>query len=239
MKATQAGTLVRPQSGTAWAHILPFAIYIGFLAFQPLLGFLAERGFVIRDLFDTRWLYAVQVGCVTLALLWFRREYTELRDVEAPTALQWLISILCGMIVFVLWINLEIGWMTTGESAGFDPSRSDGSLNWPLAAVRLAGAALVVPIMEELFWRSFVMRWIADADFRSVNPARVGAKAFVITAIVFGLEHHLWLAGIIAGAAYAWLYVYSRNLWMPIIAHAVTNAALGIWVVIYREWRFW
>jgi uncharacterized protein len=238
MKTTPAVLSTRPRTGIVWAYVLPFAIYIAFLAATPLLSWLDGHGISVSA-FDTRWLYAVQVGCVTAALWWFIREYDELRNLHALTALQWLASIACGVVVFALWINLDGGWMSVGEGAGFNATHNDGTLHWPLIGVRLAGAALVVPVMEELFWRAFVMRWIADADFRSVDPARVGAKALLISAVVFGLEHQLWLAGIIAGAAYGWLYVYSRNLWMPIIAHATTNAALGIWVVSQREWRFW
>jgi hypothetical protein len=106
-----------------------------------------------------------------------------------------------------------------------------GPIDWLLVAIRIAGAALVVPVMEELFWRSFLMRWIAAPDFESVEPSQLGFKSFVITVLLFGVEHNLWLAGIVAGAAYSLLYMRHRTLWSPILAHAVTNGLLGIWVV--------
>lgn len=218
------------------ARVLPFAIYIGFLALAPWLRSLAvEAG---AD-FDLRWMYAVQTGCVMLALLWFWRDYEELRGLKEVPWTHFAVASLAGVAVFVLWIQLDADWMTLGESAGFDPTSPDGALNWSLIAVRLWGASVIVPIMEELFWRSYVMRWIDAPNFLAVNPARVSLKAFVIAAVVFGLEHHLWFAGIVAGAVYAGLYWYSRNLWVPIVAHAVTNGALGVWIVATREWRFW
>jgi CAAX prenyl protease-like protein len=112
-------------------------------------------------------------------------------------------------------------------------------MDWPLAVMRLAGAALLVPVMEELFWRSFVMRWIHKPDFLKVVPAEVGIKALAISSVLFALEHHLWFAGLLAGLAYGWLYRRSGNLWVPTLSHAVTNAALGIWVLYTGNWQFW
>ena len=96
----------------------------------------------------------------------------------------------------------------------------------------LAGATLVVPVMEEIFWRSFLLRWLQHPRFQSVDPTGVGLKALVISSVLFGTEHNLWFAGILAGLAYGWLYKRSGNLWVPVLAHAVTNASLGAYVLI-------
>ena len=119
------------------------------------------------------------------------------------------------------------------------PLAADGSIDWSLALMRLAGSALVVPLMEELFWRSLVMRWLDEADFLAVDPARIGLRAVLFSSIAFGLEHSQWAAGMLAGLVYGWLYVRSGNLWIPIAAHAVTNAGLGVWVLATGAWYFW
>ena len=93
--------------------------------------------------------------------------------------------------------------------------------------------------MEELFWRSFLLRWIDSPDFDSVDPAHISWRGFVVTVILFGFEHNLWLAGIVAGAAYSILYVRYRNLWAPILAHAVTNGVLGLWIISTGNWTYW
>ena len=145
-----------------------------------------------------------------------------------------------GVVVFVLWIHLDAPWMQIGTpTAPFVPLAADGSLDWPLIAVRWIGAALLVPVMEELFWRSFLMRWIQSATFEAVDPRRVGLKALVLSTFVFMLAHTLWLAAIVAGLAYAWLYRRTGKLWVAVIAHAVTNGALGVWVVATGNWAFW
>jgi CAAX prenyl protease-like protein len=93
--------------------------------------------------------------------------------------------------------------------------------------------------MEELFWRSFLMRWIERAQFEAVPPRQVGFRAVMLSTFVFMLAHTLWLAAILAGVAYALLYIRSGKLWTAVLAHAVTNGALGIWVVATRNWQFW
>ncbi len=70
-------------------------------------------------------------------------------------------------------------------------------------------------------------------------PQHVSAKAVVLSTFVFTLAHTLWLAAVIAGLAYAWLYLRTGKLWVPIVAHAVTNGTLGAWVVATGNWKFW
>jgi CAAX prenyl protease-like protein len=121
----------------------------------------------------------------------------------------------------------------------WNPTDSRGEINWAMAIVRLLGAAAVVPIMEELFWRSLVLRWIRNPDFTSVAPAHAGAMALLVSSVLFGFEHHEWLAGVLAGLAYAGTYMRTGNLWCAVVAHALTNFLLGVWVLHTGRWQFW
>jgi CAAX prenyl protease-like protein len=215
----------------AWARILPFLTYILFIVAADLLERLGWRGA------ELRWLYGVKIGAVALVLAIFWRSYDELKPFRLP-APGILLALAAGVLVLVLWVNLGAGWMVIGSPEGFDPT-SGGRIDWPLVALRIAGAALVVPLMEELFWRSFLMRWIVAADFQSVDPSQVNVRSFIITSVLFGFEHNLWLAGIVAGLAYSALYMRHRTLWSPILAHAVTNGLLGAWVVATGSWTYW
>ena len=173
-------------------------------------------------------------------LVIFRRDYLELRVTSPVRFADWGLSLLLGVLVFVLWINLDSGWMTLGEArTGFDPTRDAGGIVWPLVVVRIFGAAAVVPVMEELFWRSFVQRWIDRKDFLALAPSAGSLRALLLTSVVFGFEHGLWLAGVIAGLAYGWLYRRSGSLWPPVLAHSLTNLLLGVWVVNTGQWHFW
>lgn len=218
---------------STWSRAAPFGTYVFFMVLADVLS---SFGWSAHEL---RWLYAVQIAAVA-GLLWvLRSAYVELRLPRGVSVLTWGVAVVAGVIVFVAWINLNKGWMVMGgASVGFDPG-GDAGIDWLRVAVRLAGAALVVPLMEELFWRSFLMRWITHQNFLAVNPAHVGLKAFCITAVLFSVAHNLWLAGLFAGAVYNLLYIRSGTLWSPIIAHAVTNALLGVWVIYTHNWSFW
>ena len=215
-----------------FARSAPFALYILFLALEGSLPKWAPD-------FDERWLYPVKAGLVALALVFLWRHYTELKPWRLSLS-HFALSIFVGLVVWVLWINLDAGWMLIGEPGeGFKPVDGNGKLDPVLIAFRIMGAALVVPIMEELFWRSFIQRWIHRPDFIALDPAQIGMRALLIASALFAIEHHQWFAGLIAGLAYGGLYIYTRNLWAPIVAHAVTNGILGVYVVITERWQFW
>ena len=210
-----------PFPAPAVARALPFAVFIGLMAAESWLA--AQLTGVI----DPRWLYRIRAAM-------------ELTSARRPSIREVGLALAAGLFVLAVWLLLDSGIFVLGQSgSGFDPRTADGSIDWSLALMRLAGAALVVPLMEELFWRSLVMRWLEDADFLTVNPVRVGLRAVLLSSIVFGLEHSQWAAGMLAGLVYGWLYVRSGNLWVPVAAHAVTNAGLGIWVLATGAWYFW
>ncbi len=211
---------------------IPFGLFIALMVLEPRLEAVLPEGF------DTRWLYGVRVGLVLLALVVFWRHYRELREGPSATWGDWALGLSVGVIVFVLWINLDFKPLALSPGEGFDP-RVDGRIDLGLAAVRIAGAALVVPIMEELFWRSFIMRWLQNAKFLSVDPGSVRWKALLISSALFASEHRLWFAGLLAGLAYGWLYKRSGNLWVPTVSHAVTNALLGAYVLATGMWMYW
>jgi len=219
-------------SPAALARALPFAVFMALLALRGLMPDSAG--------FDARWIYGLSVLVVGGLLIWFRREYGELARQNWPGSRELLLSVAVGAAVFGLWINLDAPWMQLAEpTASFTPLDEQGRLIWPLIVLRLIGAALVVPLMEELFWRSFLMRWIELPAFERVDPQRIGLKAIVLSTFIFMLAHTLWLAAIVAGLAYAWLYRRTGKLWTAVIAHAVTNGMLGVWVVKTGQWQFW
>jgi CAAX prenyl protease-like protein len=221
-------------SRAALLRIVPFAAFMAILALRGIAPTDGSWGF------DTRWLYGLNLLVVggLLALWW--REYGELSWQNGPTLTELAWAVGTGLLVFVLWISLTAPWMQIGEpSAGFRGIDAQGRLDWPLIAVRWLGASLLVPVMEELFWRSFLMRWIERPIFEGVDPRQVGLKAIVLSTFIFVLAHTLWLGAVVAGLAYALLYRRSGKLWSAVIAHAVTNGALGIYVVMTGRWEFW
>lgn len=219
-------------SPAALARCVPFVVFMALLAL---------RGYLPASLgLDARWIYGGQAFIVAGLLAWYWRGYGELARQNLPEAREVGWAVVVGIAVFALWVRLDLPWMQLGEAtASFVPLDTHGQPIWTLIALRLAGAALVVPVMEELFWRSFLMRWIQHPGFERVDPQTVGLKAIALSTFVFTLAHTLWLAAVIAGLAYALLYRWSGKLWPSVIAHAVTNAMLGLWVIWSGRWEFW
>lgn len=214
-------------------RFLPFAAYIILLALDSSLITLLEALHA-----SPKWSYVIRIGVVSALLIYFWRDYIELKSKPVPA--DFLYAAIAGGIVFMIWIFPYPDWLGGGDQSLFNPYAGESDLSaWVWASMRLTGAALIVPVMEELFWRSYVMRWFDKADFLSVSPARVSGYAYVGSACLFALEHHLWLAGLIAGLVYGELYKTYKNLWVPIAAHAVTNGLLGGWVLWSHQWSYW
>lgn len=161
-----------------------------------------------------------------------------------------LLSILLGLAVFAVWIGPDViapHWRTSilfnnaivGHPAGNTPPASK---NDPVFLLfRIAISVIAVPILEELFWRGFLMRWLIDEhDFRRVSLGKFAPMAFIVTAVLFAAEHgSFWDVGLLTGLIYNWWMVRTRNLWDCILAHAVTNGALAAWVVLAGQWQYW
>lgn len=194
---------------------------------------------VLPETYDPRWLYALQVALPLAALVYLWPHYTELRGAPMPRPGDLVLGVAVGAAVFAVWIRLDFPPWVIGTSEGFDPRDEAGRVLTSLAFTRLFGAALVVPIIEELFWRSFILRWLEHARFTEVGPSTVGVVPLLVSSALFATEHHLWLAGLLAGLTYGWLYLRTANLWVPVIAHTVTNAILGGWVLATGSWTFW
>lgn len=208
----------------AAARITPFAIYIAFIAVESIAGVSDIDAANVSA--AARWLYLVQIAAVAGLLLLLRSSYAELRNTRLSSN-DAVLGVAIGLVVYALWVMLDQPWATIGQARPVRNAFVEHDLQY--AIVRMIGVAIVVPIMEELFWRSFLMRWIERQDFLGVAPASIGLRALLISAVLFGLEHNLIVAGVLAGLIYGELYRRTGKLWVVILAHACTNAVLEVW----------
>jgi len=145
-----------------------------------------------------------------------------------------------GVAVLVVWVFSDGLYPLLGTSTVFDPFRElPRSQAYAWIGFRLAGAALIVPVAEEFFWRGFLIRWLVSPDFRSVRMGTFTWYSFLATSALFAVEHDRWLAGLIAGVVYNGLYYRTRSLKACIVAHGITNLGLGVYVLVSNQWRFW
>lgn len=215
----------------SFAYVAPFAAYLMFLALRHYLPWGPDIEYPLR------------VVTVSAVLLLFSRRVVSLRP-SRPAS-----TVALGTLVFALWIapdlifpRLREHWLFDNPVTGTAQSSlatevRDGAL---FLAFRIAGSALLVPIIEELFWRAWLMRRLISADFRTVPLGAYSRLSFWVTAILFAGEHGpYWDVGLLAGIAYNYWMIRTKSLGDCIFAHAATNACLAAWVVGMRRYQYW
>ena len=153
-----------------------------------------------------------------------------------------------GVAVFLVWIapDLLLGyrhhWLFQNAFTGAASSSLAPALRHDAVFLtfRVASAVLLVPVLEELFWRGWLMRWLVQGDFLKVPLGTLSPASFWLVAVLFASEHGpYWEVGLAAGIAYNWWIVRTRNLADCILAHAVTNACLSAYVLMSGQWQYW
>jgi len=179
--------------------------------------------------------YPIKTIVVGAILYYYRKAYAEI----TPN-FSWLAPIV-GILVFVVWVLPErLGWNPQIGSSAFNPyTFGKGWLAYVLIAFRLTGAVIVVPIFEELFWRSFAIRWLIHENFTNVPIGTFTWFSCLAIILGFGFEHHQWFVGLLAGVLYNALLYYKKDLFNCIVAHAMTNLLLGMYVLLTQKWSFW
>lgn len=185
-------------------------------------------------------IYIAKIVVVLAALFAFRSVWKEIKF-EAKWVLP---SLVLGAVLCVMWVWVERNLSYPhflGTRTAFDPFSeiADPTLRGVFFAFRFFGLVLLVPVMEEIFWRSFLLRFITKPDFLSLKVGEFSYGALVIGSGLFALSHPEWVpAAIFAVAISLWLK-QTKSLFAAIVVHLVTNLALGIWVVTQRDWAFW
>ncbi len=184
--------------------------------------------------------YTIKVALVTALAWWYRATWKDLRPF--PNLPNFVLATLTGLLVVGLWVGLEGFYPSIpgmGQRTAFDPGRLSTVSRWGFIVVRMLGLVVLVPVIEELFWRSFLIRWLIDQDFQSVPIGRVTPMAAVVSSVLFGLAHPEWLPALLTGLLWAWLLWQSKSLSACVISHVVANLALGIYVMASGDYRYW
>ena len=221
-----------------WREQYPAAQYVA--PFAVFLFFLAVAG---RNPLPPVWEGATRVILlgVLCAFCWPR----ELSIIPR----QWVASVAIGTATFVLWIAPDLlipgyrslPWFSNAVVGGVHSSLSAAALGSPAVLFwRTLRAVLIVPIVEELFWRGWLMRWLVNSDFRRVPLGTYQPIAFWITAILFASEHGpYWDVGLLTGVIYNSWMIRSKSLADCVLMHAITNGLLCAYVISARQWQYW
>jgi len=227
----------RTPGGRPWLHyVAPMAGFLVLTAAEDLLP--RPGGEVAPGAYAA--FYAFKVAAVSV-LAWLCRP--AWRDLRPLPGLFWTsVAVATGLFVTLLWVALDGRVpslpLTEGRTA-FDPRGLSSPVQPLFLAARLYGLILLVPLIEELFWRSFVIRWIIRPDFRSVPIGRVTPLAAGASAALFALAHPEWLPALAAGLLWAGLLAKSRSVAVCWISHLTANLALGVYILATASWWFW
>ena len=232
--------LTRVRQSPLQARVVPFVV---FLVLTGLQGSFGPAG--------PYWVYFAKT-LVGAWLLW------QLRDVLPE--MKWTVSaeaIAVGLGVFVVWVALDPFVWTQDElwyRIGFSkeppatPAKewnpftqfgAGSALAWFFVLVRTLGSTLVVPPLEELFYRSFLYRFLISPEFERIPLNRLHRTSMGLSAVLFAFTHQQWLAAILCAVAFQWLVVRRDRLGDAMTAHALTNLLLSFWVVGRGAWNFW
>jgi uncharacterized protein len=237
--------MITPPASTAVRSALcsraaPFLLFMLFIGAGEAVEALARSGSLTLDPVALYYVYPVKTAVVALLLYHYRHHYRELRWRDLSRTSHTVMSVLVALATCTIWVYTDWASAMTGPPQGFNPGLlPPGAVRMLMTAVRVAGAVLVVPLMEELFWRSFLLRYLIDPDFERVALGTFTWLSFLATTILFGLEHHFILAGMIAGAIYSTLLYRTRSLAQCVLSHAITNLALAGYVLHTGKWYFW
>jgi len=252
--------MVKQPSGFGWrqrftehpvaARVVPFLVFVGLTFFQGRWGAASPY-----------WVYLLKTVIGAGMVVWVWPGLPELRWRFSGMA------VAVGLGVFVVWVGLD-GWypsLDTLEKLWLHPLLAMVGLASPappvpplapewnpalafgegsaaasaMVVVRMLGSTLVVPPLEEVFYRSFLYRYLIQPGFTSVPLGTWRWQPFLLTALVFGFSHREWLPGLLCGLAFQGLVCWKNRLGDALVAHAIANFLLGVWVVARGAWHFW
>jgi len=219
------------------AYLAPFLAFLLLLALGGAVKHFGDgRAFWVFS--EPRyWVFPLQTVLCTVLLVRGWPRY----GMQAPRRPLFTIGI--GVLALLLWIAPQEWLGAPRRMDGFNPEFF-GATGWFYAAhlgLRLLCLVVVIPLLEEIFWRGFLLRYLIDEDFTRVPMGTFSWRSFAIVTAGFCLEHRPpdWPAAILTGALYNLVAYRTRSLSSCVLVHAVTNALLGAYVLHSRQWGFW
>ena len=184
----------------------------------------------------TYWIYPIQTAFCAAALIWFRKSY----DFSGITGGKLLIGVVAGLIVFGLWVAPQEVLHRAARTEGFDPGVVPGLTPWMLAA-RFSRLVIIVPLVEEIFWRGFLLRYLMREDFTSLPFGSSNRFSFWAVVVAFSIVHAKedWPAAFLTGILFNLVAGRTKSLPACVAAHATANLALGCYICATHQWGFW
>jgi uncharacterized protein len=219
------------------AHVWPFLLFIGLLALVELLARIFEGEGPFWTSHPEHWVYPLQTILCAAVLWWFWDMY-EFNGLQRP-----ILTIALAVLVLAIWISPQEFFGQPRRYDGFDPTLFAGRpTRYALVlGLRFLRLVVVVPLLEEIFWRGFLLRYLIDERTERVPFGAFSWFSFAAVTGCFGLAHYGpdLVPALITGALYNLVAYRTRSLGSCILAHAATNLLLGLYIVRTGQWGFW
>jgi uncharacterized protein len=216
------------------AFTLPMAVFLLLLAWRSLLRNVGGAFWLVSPEY---WIYPAQTIFCGALLLWSWREY------QFRAARQIVFTAAVALLVFTLWIAPQELLGFAPRFDGFNPEVFFGRTTayWTTIVFRFLRLVVAVPLVEEIFWRGFLLRYFINEKFYAVPIGAFSWLSFAVVTVAFGFTHSRadWIAALITGALYNWVAYRTKSLTSCVLAHAITNLLLGLWIMKTRQWGFW
>lgn len=187
--------------------------------------------------FPAYWTYPAETLICGGLIFWFWSDY----EFRTPRRVWFAVTI--GLVVFVLWIAPQQFLGFAPRLVGFDPEifPKDSALYWITVLLRFVRLVVVVPLVEEIFWRGFLLRYLISEKFTTIAIGGFSWLSFLVVSVCFALAHSRadWIAALLCGVLYNLVAYRTKSLASCVLAHAVTNLLLGLWIMRTRQWGFW
>jgi CAAX prenyl protease-like protein len=148
-------------------------------------------------------------------------------------------AVIFGLVTFVIWLLL----VTPNDEAGVTLTTELKALpTWAAMTwivFRVIGSVVIVPIAEELAFRGYLFSKLNCNRVPGKLPARFHWLSFLGSSLAFGLLHSNWIAGTVAGMAYALALIHRGRIMDAVTAHVTTNLLITLNVIAFEQWAFW
>jgi CAAX prenyl protease-like protein len=218
------------------AYTVPMLLFVTLMVLNMLLHKIDNNAIWLNR--SEYWIYPLQTLLCASALIYFWREY----ELHRPVGM--LFGIVIGVTVFVIWISPQQFFGFAPRHEGFNPISMFGNqspLYWPTVIFRFVRLVIVVPLVEEIFWRGFLLRYLIAEDFERIPFGKFSRLSFTAVTLLFALSHSKadWAAALLSGALYNFVAYRTKSLSSCVFAHALTNLLLGLWIMKTGQWGFW
>lgn len=245
-----------------WAHIAPFFTFMGIaLIMQFLEPFGIRLDNENQPWFRRRPEYLMMglqiLFCLPMMIYWRKCYAWNWRK-------GWGLAIVAGVVGIGIWILPTHLYTALGlqEDGVDDPSwykylglaeRSEGFdaaifKDSPVAYgvtifCRFIRAVVVVALVEEIFWRGFLARFVVkpDGDYWKLPFGQWHWRSYVVVTLAFMSVHGSvdWLGAFFFGSIMYLVAVKTRSLFACILMHGVANLLMGCYAFTYEKFGLW